>query len=230
MTQIGSSTPSTPASSRLPLPPRINSIASSAKSSTELDPFRGSAGLAGIGAGSGGAGAGAGEVGAAASSLSRNMSMGRSGKRSGVGGAADDGWREPKGFVPTNPTKRRWLFFGVPIFLLLAAGVGVSVGVGVTQSRRNSSAKSDLSHDASSTPSASSGAGETGSETGTASSTGAVAQSTQTLSLLRTGTDGSTVTMDDGTNFTYTNSFGGSWAVDPSNPYNVSVFYDTGSN
>jgi glucan 1,3-beta-glucosidase len=37
---------------------------------------------------------------------------------------------------------------------------------------------------------------------------------------LITGGDGSTVTMDDGTTFTYSNSFGGTWYYDPNDPFN----------
>jgi glucan 1,3-beta-glucosidase len=35
-----------------------------------------------------------------------------------------------------------------------------------------------------------------------------------------TGGDGSTVTMDDGTTFTYSNAFGGYWYYDPNDPFN----------
>lgn len=35
-----------------------------------------------------------------------------------------------------------------------------------------------------------------------------------------TGGDGSTITMEDGTNFTYSNPFGGTWYWDPSDPFN----------
>lgn len=38
--------------------------------------------------------------------------------------------------------------------------------------------------------------------------------------LIVTGGDGSTVTMDDGTTFTYHNAFGGTWYYDPNDPYN----------
>ncbi|EJD53290.1 glycoside hydrolase [Auricularia subglabra TFB-10046 SS5] len=38
--------------------------------------------------------------------------------------------------------------------------------------------------------------------------------------LIRTGGDGSTVTMGDGTTFTYRNQFGGFWVDDPDNPFN----------
>jgi hypothetical protein len=35
-----------------------------------------------------------------------------------------------------------------------------------------------------------------------------------------TGGDGSTVTTEDGTTFTYSNPFGGTWYWDPQNPFN----------
>lgn len=38
-------------------------------------------------------------------------------------------------------------------------------------------------------------------------------------SLAIAGTNGSTVTMDNGTTFIYTNNFGGDWAFDPKNPF-----------
>ncbi|TFK51805.1 glycoside hydrolase family 5 protein [Heliocybe sulcata] len=41
-----------------------------------------------------------------------------------------------------------------------------------------------------------------------------------TANLVVTGGDGSKVTMDDGTTFTYQNSFGGYWYWDPSDPFN----------
>ena len=194
MTQVGHSTPSTPGSNRLSLPPRVGSVDSTASAGSKAA-FAGTAGA--------GAGAGAGATGA--SSLGRNMSARRH--------APNDGWQEPKGFVPTDPRKRRWLFFGVPLFLLLAAGIGIGVGVGVTQSKHKSS---------SSTPADEAGSGDnSGSSSGggdTQTNTTAPVQQT----TLVTGGDGSTVTMDDGTSFTYNNAFGGTWAMDPANPFNVS--------
>ena len=38
-----------------------------------------------------------------------------------------------------------------------------------------------------------------------------------------TGGDGSVITMEDGTNFTYSNKFGGQWYWDPSDPFNDSA-------
>ncbi|KAF8694426.1 Cellulase (glycosyl hydrolase family 5), partial [Rhizoctonia solani] len=44
-----------------------------------------------------------------------------------------------------------------------------------------------------------------------------------TNNVITTGGDGSTVTKDDGTTFTYTNKFGGYWVFDPANPFNNSA-------
>ncbi|KAG9076861.1 hypothetical protein FS749_011316 [Ceratobasidium sp. UAMH 11750] len=44
-----------------------------------------------------------------------------------------------------------------------------------------------------------------------------------TSGVVTTGGDGSTVTKDDGTTFTYNNKFGGFWVFDPANPYNNSA-------
>jgi len=38
--------------------------------------------------------------------------------------------------------------------------------------------------------------------------------------LVKTGGDGSEITMEDGKKFTYSNKFGGTWYYDPSDPYN----------
>ncbi|PAV23601.1 glycoside hydrolase family 5 [Pyrrhoderma noxium] len=41
-----------------------------------------------------------------------------------------------------------------------------------------------------------------------------------TVRTVVTGGDGSTITMDDGSTFTYSNSFGGYWYFDPKDPFN----------
>jgi len=60
---------------------------------------------------------------------------------------------------------------------------------------------------------------------GSASSTAPGSQPTsEPVSNIATwGGDGSTVTMEDGTTFTYSNQFGGYWVQDPSNPFNNSA-------
>jgi glucan 1,3-beta-glucosidase len=58
------------------------------------------------------------------------------------------------------------------------------------------------------------------SPTTTASSPSATSTTTPSKSGLITGGDGSTVTMEDGTTFTYRNPFGGFWYYDPTDPLN----------
>jgi glucan 1,3-beta-glucosidase len=50
--------------------------------------------------------------------------------------------------------------------------------------------------------------------------TGPSGSKTPLKSSLVTGGDGSTVMMEDGTTFTYLNSFGGYWYYDPDDPFN----------
>jgi glucan 1,3-beta-glucosidase len=64
-----------------------------------------------------------------------------------------------------------------------------------------------------------SGSTETGSGSSSSSSGGSSGDSTPTVNVAITGGDGSTVTMDDGTTFTYTNKLGGYWYADPNDPY-----------
>jgi glucan 1,3-beta-glucosidase len=58
------------------------------------------------------------------------------------------------------------------------------------------------------------------SQTSAASSPSATSTGTPSKSALFTGGDGSTVTMEDGTTFTYSNPFGGSWYYNPNDPFN----------
>lgn len=99
-----------------------------------------------------------------------------------------------RGCLPTNPTKRKWLFIGLPIILIvIAAGAGVGVYFGMKK------------------PTTSTGAG---------SSTGSTPA--ENFGVAGTGKTGSVVTSDLGVQFTYTSWYEGSWAQNPQNPYSVS--------
>jgi len=76
--------------------------------------------------------------------------------------------------------------------IIVGAAVGAAVGV-----------ESGKKKPSNSSPSSSGGSGNGGT----------------TSSQVLTGKDGSTVKMDDGTSFVYTNAFDGDWAVDPENPF-----------
>jgi glucan 1,3-beta-glucosidase len=57
----------------------------------------------------------------------------------------------------------------------------------------------------------------------TPSSNNTTSSNTTHSNILTTGGDGSIVTLEDGTNFTYHNSFGGFWVWNPDNPFNNSA-------
>ena len=101
--------------------------------------------------------------------------------------------------IPASKNKRRLLFFGVPIALVIIAGIVVGAVVGTSKSNQKSSGSSGKGSD-----------GNGSDSDGTA----VVAASN--------GTSGSNITMSNGKSFTYINDFGGSWAVNPSDPYSVS--------
>jgi glucan 1,3-beta-glucosidase len=60
--------------------------------------------------------------------------------------------------------------------------------------------------------------GASSQQSGTATAPSPSGTKSPTSQNLITGGDGSTVTMEDGTTFTYHNSFGGYWYQDPNNP------------
>lgn len=98
-----------------------------------------------------------------------------------------------------NPRRRRniWIALGV-----LAIGViAAAVVVGVILSKKHSSEESS-----------------SGSSSGGSSGSGGTSGSGSTNSAT-SGKTGSKIKMDDGTTFTYTNDFGGDWAMDPTSPF-----------
>ena len=124
---------------------------------------------------------------------------------------------KPRGCVPSTKNGRRWLFWGVPIGLVLVAGVAVGVAVGVSKSNQTAS-----------TGSSSSGGTAGGNGNGTGSGNGTNVGGANVSSgwgVKGSGVNGSTVAMAAGGSFVYINEFGGSWNVDPSNPYNVSIAF-----
>lgn len=118
---------------------------------------------------------------------------------SGRQAEADDG----------SKNSRKKLFFvlgGVAAFIIVA--VAVAVPVAITQTKKSSSSSNSSSSEPSTTGPDNSGTGETGGPT-SSGPTSAV-----------TGGDGTTITTDKGTTFTYVNKFGGVWYDDPNDPYN----------
>ncbi len=128
--------------------------------------------------------------------------------------------------------KRKWIWFGTGLALLIVLAVVIPVVYTVVHKQQ---IRSGISSSSSSNPtSTSTSSGGTGTNTGTGTGT----QTTTTFNPIdpltgpdpsnlspQSGTSGSTVTTYvNGTKatFTYTNNFGGSWAIDPLNPWNVS--------
>ncbi|KAG8910929.1 hypothetical protein FRC01_006043, partial [Tulasnella sp. 417] len=114
----------------------------------------------------------------------------------------------PQSDEGVSKNKRKKLLFilgGVAALAIVA--VAVAVPVAITQTKKSSSSSSSSSAPSSSGPD-DTGSGETGNPT-SSGPTSAV-----------TGGDGSTITTEKGTTFTYVNKFGGSWYDDPADPYN----------
>lgn len=101
---------------------------------------------------------------------------------------------------PRTAKKKRWgLYLGIlAIVVIIAAAVLIPVYIFVIKPHSSTSST-------------------TGSAAATATATGSAADNVRAAI---TGGTGSTVTMDDGTTFTYTNNFGGYWYWDETDPFN----------
>ncbi|KAF8522133.1 glycoside hydrolase family 5 protein [Hysterangium stoloniferum] len=97
--------------------------------------------------------------------------------------------------------KRTWFIYGAIALLLLLVGAALGIYFGIVKPKQNNTGGK-----------ASSGSNST---SGSGGSVGGGGKS----SLAISGGDGSNVTMDNGSSFTYTNSFGGTWYADPQNPF-----------
>ena len=105
----------------------------------------------------------------------------------------------PKG----GSSRKKAIIIGSVVALLVIAGAVVAVYFTVIKPKS----------DKNGTSSAAAGANGSGSSSAGSSGNGA-----GSALAVQTGSDGSTVTMEDGTTFTYKNLFGGYWYVDPANP------------
>ncbi|CAK5270365.1 unnamed protein product [Mycena citricolor] len=104
--------------------------------------------------------------------------------------------------------RRRGYLILAGVLLILAVALGVGLGVGL--SRHAAGASTSFS--------ASGASGDASSSTGAAASPSSSVP--PAAAVLVTGGDGSTITADNGTTFTYVNSFGGSWYYDVNDPFN----------
>jgi hypothetical protein len=104
-------------------------------------------------------------------------------------------------YVPQTRSKRKVIIASI-IFGVLAIIVGVVVAVYFTVIKKNNSNSGSNGNAASPSASASGN------------------PSSPNKNLVVSGGDGSTVTMNDGTTFTYSNKFGGTWYYNPADPFN----------
>lgn len=104
--------------------------------------------------------------------------------------------------APSSKSRRRNIIILAALggLILLIVAVVVPVYFLAIKPHSNKSSGSQSSHSTAASPSSTS--------------------SPSTPKAAITGGDGSTVTMDDGTTFTYRNAFGGYWYHDPSDPFN----------
>lgn len=106
--------------------------------------------------------------------------------------------------------KRLWLIGGLVAGVIIAIIAVVAIYFAVIKPHHSND-------------SVSGGASKGGQSAGTTSTAGSASPSASnkpSQALVVTGGDGTKVTMDDGTTFTYHNSFGGSWYWDPTDPLN----------
>lgn len=120
---------------------------------------------------------------------------------------AASGYMEEKRVVyqSPHPTSRRRLFIitGIVAGVILIIAVVVAVSLTVAKKHDSKSSTSGATGDSPASPTSTS-----------------VSSPNHSTKLAVTGGDGSKVTMDDGTTFTYSNSYGGTWYYDDEDPYN----------
>lgn len=104
---------------------------------------------------------------------------------------------------PLKSKRNLFIIGGIVVAVIIVIAVAVPVAINAKKSSSNLS---------------SSGSGNSSSSSDSGSGSGSSPSSTK--STVVTGGDGSTVTMDDGTTFTYSNQFGGTWYFDENDPFN----------
>ena len=137
---------------------------------------------------------------------------------SSAGGRGRQESRKGRSCMPTDPRKRKWLFIGVPVALVVIAAIIIGVLVGVDQ---NNKPKSGSGSSAGSSTGTGSGGGSTA-----PTSTGAPGQddtSSNQYITAGSGKTGGKAMTDLGVEFDFRNDFDGEWAQNPEDPYSVSI-------
>lgn len=158
-------------------------------------------------------------------SRTREKYLQASGQRGAMG--FETRQQKSRSCVPTDPKKRKWMFWGIPIAIILIAGIAVGVAVGVSQSQKTTTGSGATTGAGTggtgTTTGGGGGGGSTGTGTGTGSGEPTAQDNTASNPFLTTssGAGGSTVTTDLGAKFTFQNDFGGSWSQNMEDPYSV---------
>jgi glucan 1,3-beta-glucosidase len=107
---------------------------------------------------------------------------------------------------PASRSRRKRIFILAAIVAVILIAVAVAVPLATIKHHSNTSAA----------------AVSPGSQSSSAGSAKPTSSSSPNKAIV-TGGDGSVITMEDGTKFTYTNKFGGQWYWDPNDPINDSA-------
>lgn len=129
--------------------------------------------------------------------------------------------KEDTGYPPSPPMEHNsragrkkktplpWIIVGVAGLAIVVVAVVVPIYFTVIKKNNDTAASQSESNGSNTGSNSGSNSGSNTGSTGDNNSKGVI-----------TGADGSTVTMDDGTTFTYSNKFGGFWVQDPDDPFN----------
>lgn len=105
-------------------------------------------------------------------------------------------------YVPPKKSKRK-IIIGAIAIGVIAVAVAIVVALYFTVIKKNGKTSSGIG----------------GSDGGSGNNNNGT-NTTPSGNIVKSGGDGSTITLDDGTNMTYSNSFGGTWYWDPEDPFN----------
>ena len=108
-------------------------------------------------------------------------------------------------YAPPSKSKRKIIIGAIAIGVILVA-IAIVVALYFTVIKKNGKTSSDL------------GGSDGGNNNNNNNNNGN--NTTPSSNLVKSGGDGSTITLDDGTQMTYSNKFGGTWYWDPNDPFN----------
>jgi hypothetical protein len=132
-------------------------------------------------------------------------------------GSGLQGSKQGRGCMPTDPRKRKWLFIGVPVALVVIAAIIIGVLVGIDQ---NNKPKTGSGSPAGSGTRTGGGGSPSPTNTGTP---GLDDTSSNPYVTTGSGQTGGKAMTDLGVEFDFRNDFGGEWSQNPEDPYSVSI-------